>query len=105
MSGHLHRRRPEHVLHVRGGVQSGQPQKNRINKKARALRAGRDAKENEEDYFDPSCERQLESGALVRQALWEAHMKSPTAELEEALKRTEDGAGRAQSFAVGGSET
>ena len=45
------------------------------------------------------------SGASVRQALWEAHVKSPTPALEEALRRSEDGAGRAQSSAAGGSET
>ena len=47
----------------------------------------------------------IQSRASVRQALWEAQMKSPTASLEEALRRTEDGAGRPQSSAAGGSET
>ena len=41
-----------------------------------------------------SSERQIESTTSVRQALWEAHMKSPTAALEEVLGRTEVGAGR-----------
>ena len=35
-------------------------------------------------------ERQTENRTSVRQALWEAHMKSPTAVLEEALGRTEE---------------
>ena len=47
----------------------------------------------------------IQSGASVRQALWEAHVKSPAAALDEALRRSEDGAGRAQSSAAGGSET
>ena len=55
--------------------------------------------------YDRSSERQLESETSVRRALWEAHMKSPTAALERALGRTEDGAGRAQSSTGGGSET
>ena len=46
-----------------------------------------------------TSERQREG----RQALWEAHMQSPTAALEEALRRAEDGAGRAQP--AGRSET
>ena len=33
--------------------------------------------------------RQFASGATVRQALWEAHMQSPTAAQEEALRRTD----------------
>ena len=52
-----------------------------------------------------SGERQIENRASVRKALWEAHMKSPSAALEEALRRTEDGAGRARSSTAGGSET
>ena len=47
----------------------------------------------------------IESRASVRQALWEARMRSPTAAWEEPLSRTEDGAGQTQSSAAGGSET
>ena len=36
--------------------------------------------------------------------LWVIHLKNPTAALADALRRTEDGAGRAQS-ATAGSET
>ena len=61
-------------------------------KKAKALWSMRDAKANGEAYNDQSSERQTESRASVGQALWEAHMRSPTAALEEALIRTEDGA-------------
>ena len=46
-----------------------------------------------------------ENRASVRQALWEAHMRGPTGALEEGLRRTEEGAGRAQSSAAGWSET
>ena len=52
-----------------------------------------------------SSERLIESRTSVRQALWEARMKSPTAALEEVLRRTEVAAGRAQSNTAGGSET
>ena len=48
---------------------------------------------------------QVESRTSARQALWEAHMKSPTAAMEEALRLMEDGAGWAQSSTAGGSET
>ena len=43
----------EHVLQVRGGAQSGKPQKKEVNKKATALWLLKDAKEKEEDYNDP----------------------------------------------------
>ena len=56
-------------------------------------------------HHGPSRERQIQSGAVVRQALWEADMKNQTAALEETLTRTEGGAGRAQSSAAGGRET
>ena len=51
--------------------------------------AVRDAKTNGEACYDRSGERHLESRTSVRQGLWEAHMKSPTAALEEHLRRTE----------------
>ena len=74
-----------------------------VNKKAKALWSIADPTANGEAYYDRNSERQIESRTAGRQALWEAHMKSPTAALKEALKRTE-GAGRAQSSAAGGSE-
>ena len=55
------------------------------------------------NFHDPSSERQLDSRTAVRQALWEAHMKSPTGMLE-TLRRTEDGPRRARSSAAGGNE-
>ena len=70
---------------------------------ARILWALRNGTDNWEYYHEPSSERQIENRALV--SLWEAHMKSPAAALQKALRHTEDGAGRAQSAAVGGSET
>ena len=63
------------------------------------------AKTNEEASNDRSSESQIESRTSVRRALWEAHMKSPTAALEEALRRTKNGARRAQSCAARRSET
>ena len=45
------------------------------NKNAKMLWALKDAYEKGENNCDPSSERQIESGASVRQALWEAHMK------------------------------
>ena len=65
----------------------------------------RDAKANGEAHYDQISERQLENRASVRQALWESHVRSPTAALEEALRRTEEGRGRGQSSAAGVSET
>ena len=70
---------------------------------AKAFRMLRDA--NEEAYYDRSSERQIASRATMRQALWEAHMQSPTAALEEVLRRTEAGAERAESATADGSET
>ena len=61
-----------------------------VNKKARALWALRDAEEKGSSE-NPGGERQIESRTSVRRALWEVHMKSRTAALEEALRRTEDG--------------
>ena len=43
--------------------------------------------------------------AFVRQALRDAHMKSLTAALEDALRPIEKEAGRAPVFAAGESET
>ena len=40
--------------------------------------------------FDQRSERQIESGPSVPQALLEAHVSSPTAALEEALRPTEE---------------
>ena len=59
-------------------------------KKAIALWSMRDAKANGEAYYDRGGEH-VENSSAVRQALWEAHVKSPTAALEEALRRTENG--------------
>ena len=56
--------------------------KRSVNKKARPLRplrALKNAQESWEDYHDPSSEHLIESRASVRQAVWEAYMKSPTA--------------------------
>ena len=55
-----------------------------INKKGRALWALRNAHEKGDGHSDPSTDRQIESRASVRQALWEAQVSSPTAALEEA---------------------
>ena len=74
-------------------------------RKTKALWSMRDAKANGEAYYDQTNEQQVEGRTSVRRALWDAHMKSPTAALEEGFRRTEDGAGRAQSSTAGGSET
>ena len=42
--------------------------------------------------------------SAARQVVWEGHMKSPTATLEEALRRTEHGAAMAQSSLQGGAK-
>ena len=65
----------------------------------------KDARENGEDYCVSRGERQIENPVLVRQALWETHMESPTVALEEVQRRTENGAGRTQSCGAGDSET
>ena len=75
------------------------------NPKAKALWLTRDAKTNGEACYDRSSERPIESRTSVRQALWQAHMKSPAAALEEPLRRTEDGAGMALYSTAGSSET
>ena len=49
-------------------------------------------------------EGKLKAGVAVRQALWEAHLQSPVSALEEASRRTEEGAERAESSTAGGSE-
>ena len=94
----------EHVRQVRRAAQAVNLKKPGVNRKAKALWSMRDAKANGEAHHDQSCERQNESRASVRQALWEPHVKSPTDALEEALRRTEDGSGVAQSSASGGSD-
>ena len=76
-----------------------------VNKKARALWTLKEAKDEGEGDCDPSSELQTESRAQMRQALWEAHVKSPTAALEEALRRTEERAGQAQPSVAGRSAT
>ena len=74
-------------------------EKRGVNKKPRALWSITYAKASGEAYYDQSCERRIENRASVRHALWEAHMSSPTAAME-ALRRTEEVAGRAQSIAA-----
>ena len=49
----------------------------------------------------PGTEPQCDQRCVRRQA----HMSCPTAALEEALRRTEKGAGRGQSSSAGESET
>ena len=44
--------------------------------------------------------QQIQTRSHVRLALWALHLRSPTAALADALKRTEDGAGRSQSSAA-----
>ena len=80
----------DHVLQARGDAQCGQSQETSDEQEG----LGAVGTEVESD--------KIECRASVRQALWEAHMKSPTAALEEALRRTEDEAGRAQSSFFGG---
>ena len=47
--------------------------------------------------------RERHSGVTVREALWEAHVRSQVSAFEEALRRTEEGAERAVSSTAGGS--
>ena len=68
------------------------------NKKAKALWLMRDAKAGGEAYSDRGSEQHVEKRSAVRQALWGARVKSATAALEEALRRTENEAAVAQSF-------
>ena len=55
--------------------------------KARACWMLRDAKTDGEAHCERSGGRQNEGRATVRQALWEAHVQSPTAALEEAVEK------------------
>ena len=64
-----------------------------VNKKARALWTLKNAQEQGGGYQDPGSQRQMKGRASVRQAPWEAHLKSPTAAFEDALWRTEQRAG------------
>ena len=48
---------------------------------------------------------QIDSRVAVRQALWEKHLQNPRSALEEALRRTAAGGGRAESSAAGGIRT
>ena len=54
-------------------------------RKAKTLRKIREAKANGEAHYDQRRERQIESRGTVRQALWEAHVRSKVSALEEAL--------------------
>ena len=74
------------------------------NHKTKALWVLRDAKTNGEAYYDRSSERQMVSGTSVGPALWNAHKQSPTAALEEAFRRTEEGTGMAPSSLAAGSQ-
>ena len=49
------------------------------------------------NYDDLGSAQQIETRFQVRLTLWETHMTNPEAELEEALKRTEEKAGKARS--------
>ena len=61
-----------------------------------------EAKANVEGYYDHGSGRQIESRVSVKQEMWEKHFLRPTSAVEEALKRTEVGAERAESSTAGG---
>ena len=71
--------------------------------KAKTLWKIREAKANGDAHYEQGSEGQIESRVAVRQALWEAHLRSQVSALEEALRRTEVGAERAVSSTAGGS--
>ena len=54
-------------------------------RKAKTLRKIRESKANGEAHYDQGREQQIESRGTVRQALWEAHVRSNVSALEEAL--------------------
>ena len=56
-----------------------------------------EAKDRGTGYHDLSSVQQIETREPGRLVLWELHMRSPTAALEEALKSTEARMERAQS--------
>ena len=56
------------------------------NHKGKALWMLRVAEAQGEAYNDRSSERQIESEIMVRRALWEAHVQSPTAALEVGVR-------------------
>ena len=82
-----------HVLHTRELHKAVNLKKPGDNKKAKALWTLKGAKDKGTGYFDLSSVQQIETRSKVRLALWEIYMRSPTAALEEALKRTEDSMG------------
>ena len=55
--------------------------------------------------YDLGSEQLIQTRSQVRLDLWAIHLRSPIAAVGEALRRTEDGAGRAHSSAAAGSET
>ena len=55
--------------------------------------------------YDLGSVQKIQTRSPVRVGLWAFHLKSPTAALTDALRRTGDGAGRAHTSAAGGSET
>ena len=73
-------------------------------KKARALWTLKEAKDKGIDFYDLGSVQKVRTRSQVRLDYWAIHLKSPTAALADALRRTRDGAGRAQSSVAGGSE-
>ena len=71
--------------------------------KAKSLWKMREAKANSDEYCDQSSQPQIESRVSVRHEMWEKHMHSPALALDEPLRRTAAGGGRAESTTAGGS--
>ena len=78
--------------------------KSRENKKARALWSLKDAKRQRNRFLRSWQCAEDYTRSQVRLDLWAIHLKSPTAALADALRRTEDGAAMAQSSAAGGAK-
>ena len=55
--------------------------------------------------FDVDSVQKIQTRSQVRLDLWAIRRKSPTGAVAGPLRRTDDGAGRAQSSATGGGET
>ena len=68
-------------------------------KKAKALWSLKEA-----DFHDLGSVQKIQTRLQLTLDLWAIHLKSPTAALAGALRRTEDGAGRGRSSSAGRSE-
>ena len=70
------------------------------NKKAKALWSLKETKDKRTDFYDLDSVQKIQTGSQVRLDLWAIQLKSPTAAVASAPKRTEQKCGSARSSAT-----